>query len=72
MVDVVPAALLAESPEVAQVLAYLCRRHAQPDTQLLGADDLDVVGLEATEHPDILGQPLYNYIWDFIIGRSLG
>ena len=70
--DVVPAALLAESPEVAQVLANLGRGHAQANAELLGADDFDVIGLEPTEHPNVEGEPLDNYIRDFFTNYSLG
>lgn len=62
VVYVVSAALPSEASEVAEVLAYLCRRHAQAFAELVGACDLDAAAFHLGEDAHVDGQALDDYV----------
>ena len=72
--DVVAAALLAEAPEVAEVLADLRVRDVEPQPQLLRTDDVATLRLQLPERAGVLGQAVdypFGNIHSAIYGRLL-
>ena len=61
---VVAAPLLAEAPEVAQVLADLGRRHAQLVAQLLRADNLTPLRLQHPKRARVDRQSIDYNLWN--------
>ena len=72
VVNAVPPALFAESPEITEVLADLGRRHLQLFAQLLGTNHHDTVFHQAVQDAQVLWQTAHDDFGNFRTGYFWG